>query len=91
MTARVSRQTINLSGYPDLVVIYLGMTVNRLAGIKTLLGFGPKISASAAAKPDRLLCHETFMYSPFPMHRQYWRDADSMLKWTPTGNGGKTF
>ena len=85
MTTRVNRQTIDLSGYPDLVVIYLGMRVNRLAGIKTLLGFGPRISASAAANPDGLLRHENLVYSLFPMHagmRQYCRDADSLLKWT---------
>ena len=40
MRTRVERRTVNLSAYPDLVVIYLGMRVNRIAGIKTLLGFG---------------------------------------------------
>ena len=59
MRARVERRTVNLSAYPDLVVIYLGMRVNRIAGIKTLLGFGPKISSSAVAQPDGLLRHET--------------------------------
>ena len=85
MPTRVERRTVNLSAYPDLVVIYLGMRVNRIAGIKTLLGFGPKISSSAAAQPDGLLRHETFIYSLFPMHvgmRQYWRDANSLLEWT---------
>lgn len=85
MKTRVDRRTVDLSGYPDLVVIYLGMRVNRIAGLKTLFGFGPKISASAAARPDGLLCHEAFVFSLFPMHvgiRQYWRDADSLLKWT---------
>jgi len=85
MPTRVERRTVDLSGYPDLVVVYLGMRVNRLTGVKTLLGFGPKISASAAAQPDGLLRHETVIYSLFPMHvgmRQYWRDPDSLLKWT---------
>ena len=85
MRTRVERQTVDLSGYPDLVVIYLGMRVNRLAGIKTLLGFGPKISASVAEQPDGLLRHETIIYSLFPMHigmRQYWRDPGSLLAWT---------
>jgi hypothetical protein len=48
---KVSRQTVDLTGFPDLVVIYLGMRVNALTGIKTLIGFGPKISKSADAKP----------------------------------------
>jgi fumigallin biosynthesis monooxygenase-like protein len=67
------------------LVIYLGMRVNRITGIKTLLGFGPKISSSVSAQPDGLLRHETVVYSLFPMHvgmRQYWRDLNSLLKWT---------
>jgi len=82
---KVDRRTVDLSAYPNLVVIYLGMRVNRLTGIKTLLGFGPQIANSAAAKPDGLLQHETFLFSLFPAHvgiRQYWRDLDSLITWT---------
>jgi hypothetical protein len=85
MRTRVDRRTVDLSGYPDLVVILLGMRVNRITGLKTLFGFGPKISSSVAAKPEGLLRHETVFYSLFPMHvgmRQYWRDVDSLLAWT---------
>lgn len=85
MPTRVERQTVDLSQYPDLVVVYLGMRVNRIYGIKTLLGFGPRISSSVRAQPDGLLRHENLIFSPFPMHagmRQYWRDPDSLLKWT---------
>lgn len=85
MSTRVQRQTVDLSEYPDLVVIYLGMRVNRITGIKTLFGFGPKISSSVKAQPDGLLRHENLMLSLFPMHvgmRQYWRDTESLLKWT---------
>jgi hypothetical protein len=82
---RVERRTVDISKYPDLVVVYLGMRVNRIAGIKTLFGFGPKISGSAKAQPDGLLRHENLLYSLFPPHagmRQYWRDPESLLKWT---------
>ena len=85
MTTSVSRRTVDLSKFPDLVVIYLGMRVNRLTGLKTLFGFGPRISDSVAAKPDGLLAHETIFFSFFPMHRgmrQYWRDMNSLLAWT---------
>lgn len=85
MQTRVERQTVDLSAYPELVVIYLGMRVNRITGIKTLLGFGPRISSSVRAQPDGLLRHESIIYSLFPMHvgmRQYWRDANSLLAWT---------
>jgi hypothetical protein len=43
----VERKAADLSSFPDLVVIYLGMRVNRLTGIKTLLGFGLRSQAQA--------------------------------------------
>jgi hypothetical protein len=85
MPTKVDRRTVDLSQYPDLVVIYLGMRVNRLTGLKTLFGFGPKISASVEAQPQGLLLHETIIYSMFPPNvgmRQYWRDMDSLLAWS---------
>ena|SRR5271165_6347384 len=50
-------------------------------GIKTLLGFGPKIASSVVAQPEGLRLHENIVYSLFPAHvgmRQYWRDFDSL-------------
>ena len=85
MATNVNRRTVDLSQYPELVVVYLGMRVNRLTGLKTLFGFGPKIAKSVEAQPDGLLAHENFVFSLFPMHagmRQYWRDMESLLKWT---------
>jgi len=85
MPTKVNRRTVDLSQYPDLVVVYLGMRVNRMTGLKTLFGFGPKISASVEAQPDGLLLHENFLFSLFPPHagmRQYWRDMPSLLAWT---------
>jgi hypothetical protein len=85
MATNVNRRTVDLSSYPDLVVVYLGMRVNRLTGLKTLAGFGPRIAKSVEAQPDGLLLHENFVFSIFPMHagmRQYWRDMNSLLAWT---------
>lgn len=82
--SNIRRQTVDVSAYPDLVVIYLGMRVNRLRGLATLLKFGPKISAAVDAKPDGLLLHEPIFYSMFPPHfgmRQYWRDFSSLEAW----------
>ena len=84
MSTKVDRRTVDLSAFPELVVISLGMRVNRLTGMKTLFGFGPKISNSAKAQPEGLLLHEPIVYSLFPMHvgmRQYWRDMESLLRW----------
>jgi Domain of unknown function (DUF4188) len=97
MPTKVNRRTVDLSQYPNLVVVYLGMRVNRLTGLKTLLGFGPKIAASVEAQPDGLLLHENFLFSLFPPHagmRQYWRDMESLLAWTrsePHGQWWKSF
>ncbi|HET9252357.1 MAG TPA: DUF4188 domain-containing protein, partial [Candidatus Eisenbacteria bacterium] len=80
----VERRTVDLTDYPDLVVIYLGMRVNALTGLKTLFGFGPKIAKSVEAKPDGLLLHEALVYSIAPVHvgmRQYWRDFESLERW----------
>jgi Domain of unknown function (DUF4188) len=85
MATKVNRLTVDLSQYSSLVVIYLGMRVNRLTGLKTLMGFGPQIAKSASDKPDGLLSHENLIYSVFPMHviiRQYWRDMESLLQWS---------
>lgn len=82
---KVDRQTVDLSNYPDLIVIYLGMRVNTMTGVKTLLGFGPQISNAVDQKPDGLLLHEVMMYSLFPPHlgmREYWRDFESLERWS---------
>jgi hypothetical protein len=81
---KVDRRTVDLSAYPNLVVIYLGMRVNAMTGLKTLAGMGPKISTSVKAAPDGLLLHEDLIFSLFPPHvgmRQYWRDFESLERW----------
>jgi hypothetical protein len=62
VSTKVNRLTVDLSQYPKLVVIYLGMRVNRLTGLKMLIGFGPQIANSAADRPDGLLSHENVIY-----------------------------
>ena len=85
----VERCTVDLSAYPDLVVIYLGMRVNRLRGLRRLLSLGPQIDRSAVAKPDGL--HENLIFSLFPLHvgmRQYWRrDRDFDRGWVSSRGG----
>lgn len=85
MKTSVNRQTVDLSAYPDLVVIYLGMQVRTLWGIKTLLGIGPQIGKAGSSRPEGLLHFETnILLSLFPPHlmmRWYWRDFESMERW----------
>ena len=82
---RITRRTVDLSGYPDLVVIYLGMRVLSLKGMLTLMRTGRRISQAVAAKPDGLLLHENLFYSLLPPNvgmRQYWRNFESMETWS---------
>ena len=88
MPGQVKRQTVDLSSFPDLVVIYLGMRVNKFRGLGKLLAIGPQIQKSVAEKPDGLLLHENMLFSLFPPHvgmRQYWRDFAALEAWTRTG------
>jgi hypothetical protein len=85
MAYRTNRETVELSDYPDLVVIYLGMRVNSWRGLRTLAKTGPRIRRSVAAEPDGLLRHEFLTYSIAPPHvgmRQYWRDFDALEQWS---------
>src|SRR5471030_2338395 len=90
MTAKapINRTTVDLSAFPDLIVIYLGMKALSLRGLMRLARLGPQIKASVVARPDGLLLHETMMFSLIPPHagmRQYWRDLDSLERWTREG------
>ncbi len=55
MSDAAVRTTVDLSAYPDLVVIYLGMRVEEPHGAETLQTLGPQIQASVEEQPDGLL------------------------------------
>ncbi len=98
MAYKDERQAVDLSQFPDLVVIYLGMHVQSPRGVLTLLRFGRRIRKAVRENPDGLLLHEDLMYTRrmlgmiptvLPMHhgmRQYWRDFDSLERWARTGS-----
>jgi hypothetical protein len=44
---KVTRETVDLTQYPDLVVIYLGMRANNFRAIGRLLKLGLQIPDSA--------------------------------------------
>lgn len=85
MRSPVDRKTVDLAGYPDLVVIYLGMRVRMLKGLLTLMKTGPQIDQAGAARPGGLLHYENnIIFGFFPLHvgmRWYWKDFDSMEAW----------
>ncbi len=73
MTRALNRTTADLSSYPDLVVIYLGMRVNAPRGVRTLISFGPKIRKSVEAQPDGPLLHATELdYLDYGVSRLPW-------------------
>lgn len=81
----VRRETVDLSGYPDLVVIYLGMRLREPRGLRKMMKLRREISRSVDAQPEGLLLHENLAYSPLHVGmRQYWRDYESLEAWTRT-------
>ena len=87
MSHATKRTTVDLSAYPDLAVIYLGMRVEEPRGYETLQRLGPQIQAAVEERPDGLLLHEAMTYSEEPLHvgmRQYWRDFESLEAWSLT-------
>src|SRR3989475_6152045 len=85
MPSPVDRRSVDLSAFTGLVVIYLGMRVRTLGGIKMLLGLGPQIDKAGAGRPEGLLHFENnIIFSLFPLHlgmRWYWKDFASMERW----------
>jgi fumigallin biosynthesis monooxygenase-like protein len=81
------RTMVDLSAYPDLVVIFLGMRVEEARGFETLQTLGPQIQAAVDEQPDGLLLHERITFSEEPLHvgmRQYWRDFEALEAWSRT-------
>jgi hypothetical protein len=84
MPSHTERRTVDLSAYPDLTVVYLGMRLNRPSGIFQILRFWPQVKRSVEARPDGLLLHEYVIWGLRPLHlgmRQYWRDFDALETW----------
>ena len=48
--AKAERRTVDLSGYPDMVVIYLGQRVNSPKGLWTALKLGRPIARLFSAR-----------------------------------------
>ena len=73
----------DLSHYPNLTVVLLGLKVRRLRGLRTLLRLGGPISALSRERPEGLLHHETFLWRLDQVGiRQYWRDFDALERFS---------
>ena len=79
---RVKRSTVDLSAYPDLVIMYLGLRAHGPRGVLTTLKFIRRIRHAVREEPDGLLLHEPILFLPSTFGlRQYWRDFDSLEAW----------
>ena len=77
------RQSVDLSGYADLVVVYLGYRARNVAGMRSLLRIGRGLRTLRRNPPDGLLSHEGLWFGfMHPGFRQYWRDFDSLEAYT---------
>ncbi len=81
--ARPQRKSVDLSGFPGLVVVYLGYRANSMRGLRSLLRIGRGLRAIKQNPPDGLLLHENMMFGLLhPGFRQYWRDLASLEAFT---------
>lgn len=80
--SRVQRATVDLTPYPGLVVMYLGLSLRGPRGVLTVLKLVRRIRKAVQAKPDGLLLHEVMFLPPLTFGmRQYWRDFDALEAW----------
>src|SRR5437773_8250205 len=96
MPSPVDRRSVDLSAFPDLVVIYLGMRVRTLGGIKMLLGLGPQIDKAGAGRPEGLLHFENnIIFSSSRSTSECAGIGTISPRWSggrapnPTGSGGR--
>ena len=93
----VDRVTVDLSAYPDLVMILLGMRVNTATGLKTLLGFGPQIAKVPQDMPDGLFPMRFSCGRSSPRTPAFGSTGATLLLWKlghappRTANGGRPF
>lgn len=78
-----TRDTVDLSAFPDLVVVMLGFHARRLRGLIPLMKVGKGLAAIRRDPPDGLLADEQVLFGWNHVGmRQYWRDLDSLGAFT---------
>jgi len=83
MQTAVSRATVDLSGFPDLVMVLLGFRVGSIRGLPALMRLGRGLSTIARDPPDGLLHHDQMLFGWNHVGlKHYWRDLDSLHRFT---------
>ncbi len=79
------RETVDLSAYPDLVMVILGFRVRQFRALPALMRLGKGFAEIRRNPPDGLLgevgCLFGWNHVGF---RQYWRDLDCLERFTRT-------
>jgi len=83
MQAAVARRSVDLSPYPDLVMVLLGFRVRGLRGLLSVLRIGRGLKAITRDRPDGLLEENLFLWGINHVGiRHYWRDLESLERFT---------
>ena len=74
---------MDLTAYPDLVMIMLGFRMKGWRGLLAMREIGPGLNRIARDRPEGLLAHEGMMFGLTHFgFRQYWRDMDMLERFT---------
>jgi hypothetical protein len=83
MQAMMERKSVDLSGYPDLVMVLLGLRVRSVRGLISMLKIGRGLTTIQRNPPEGLLGQDNFLWGWNHVGiRQYWRDVDSLERFT---------
>ena len=83
MKVAPDRWSVDLTAYPDLVMIILGFRVREWRGLLALRRIGPGLSRIARTPPDGLLGQQQMVFGLSHLgFRQYWRDLESLERFT---------
>lgn len=83
MQANAVRESVDLTAYPDLVVVLLGFKVRGLRGLGAMLRIGRGLTGLRRDPPEGLLLDEGFLFGWNHIGiRQYWRDFESLERFT---------
>jgi hypothetical protein len=83
MQAGVERRSVDLSEYPELVMVLLGLRVRSVRGLFSALRIGRGLATIQRDAPEGLLAHDNFLWGWNHVGiRQYWRDLESLERFT---------
>ena len=83
MPAQPLRQSPDLAGYPDLVVVLLGFRLRGPKGVPALWRIGRGLRALQRDPAEGLLASGLFLFGWNHVGiRQYWRDLESLERFT---------